>query len=161
LTSYITPVTTSADSGALFSCVVSNVAGSVTSANAMLTVQRDYRRQDSLALVAFYNSTGGPNWINKSNWLTTQPIDTWYGVFMNGNRVNEIAIIVENNLNGVLPSEIGNLTNLWNLNITGQKLLQGQIPKEIGNLTNLEHLYLMNCSITGKIPRSHFIISTL
>lgn len=149
---YITPATTIADSGALFSCMVSNVAGSATSANAILTVQRDYRRQDSLALVAFYNSTGGPNWINKSNWLTTQPIDTWYGVFMNGNRVNEIAIIVENNLNGVLPSEIGNLTNLWNLNITGQKLLQGQIPKEIGNLTNLEHLYLMNCSITGKIP---------
>jgi PKD repeat protein len=149
---YITPATTIADSGALFSCVASNVAGSVTSANAMLTVQRDYRKQDSLALVALYNSTGGPNWTNKTNWLSEQPIDVWFGVSATIYRVVEILIIGENNMNGTLPSEIGNLTNLNHLIISQQHLLHGQIPKEIGNLTNLEDLYLNNNSFTGRIP---------
>ena len=36
--SYTTPATTAADNGALFAVVVSNVAGSVTSNNAILTV---------------------------------------------------------------------------------------------------------------------------
>jgi hypothetical protein len=37
--SYTTPPTTAADNGALFAVIVSNVAGSVTSNNAVLTVQ--------------------------------------------------------------------------------------------------------------------------
>ena len=41
---YSLPAPTITDSGAVFSCVVSNSAGSVTSANATLTVQRNYRR---------------------------------------------------------------------------------------------------------------------
>ena len=35
--------------------------------------------QDSLALVALYNSTGGPNWTNNTNWLNG-PVSTWPGV---------------------------------------------------------------------------------
>ena len=31
---------------------------------------------DSLALVELYNSTGGPNWTNKTNWLNG-PVSTW------------------------------------------------------------------------------------
>jgi len=34
-----------------------------------------------------------------------------------------------------LPKEIGNLTNLTELNLTGNELTE--LPKEIGNLTNL------------------------
>ena len=35
--------------------------------------------QDSLALVALYNSTDGPNWTDNSNWLSGT-VDSWYGV---------------------------------------------------------------------------------
>ena len=35
--------------------------------------------QDSLALVALYNSTDGPNWTNDANWLTGS-VTTWYGI---------------------------------------------------------------------------------
>ena len=34
---------------------------------------------DSLALVALFDSTGGPNWIHKDRWLTGRA-STWEGV---------------------------------------------------------------------------------
>ena len=30
--------------------------------------------QDSLALVALYNSTNGANWTNNTNWMSTNPL---------------------------------------------------------------------------------------
>jgi len=44
--------------------------------------------QDSIALVNLYDSTGGPNWINHANWLTSAPVSTWYGVNVNAGRVS-------------------------------------------------------------------------
>ncbi|MBN1127683.1 MAG: immunoglobulin domain-containing protein [Chitinispirillaceae bacterium] len=70
-TSYTIASAAMTDSGAAFSCVVSNSGGSVTSNNAVLTVQRNLRRQDSPALVALYNSTGNPNWTNKAKGVST------------------------------------------------------------------------------------------
>ena len=35
---------------------------------------------DRQALVAIYNTTDGPNWIDNSNWLTGTPIGQWHGV---------------------------------------------------------------------------------
>lgn len=31
-------------------------------------------------LVAFYNATGGDNWINNTNWCSNRPLGEWYGV---------------------------------------------------------------------------------
>ena len=38
--------------------------------------------QDSLALVALYNSTNGPGWTDNSSWLTG-PASSWFGVEIN------------------------------------------------------------------------------
>jgi len=54
--------------------------------------------QDSLALVDLYNSTDGPNWYNNSGWLTG-PIENWFGIGLNGDRVNSVAL-GGNNLKG-------------------------------------------------------------
>ena len=35
---------------------------------------------DRAALVALYESTDGPNWVNSENWLTDAPLGEWYGV---------------------------------------------------------------------------------
>ncbi len=35
---------------------------------------------DRAALVALYNATDGPNWVNNGNWLTDAPLGDWYGV---------------------------------------------------------------------------------
>ena len=112
--------------------------------------------QDSLALVAFYNSTGGPNWNNNSNWLTG-PVSTWYGVTVEGERVIELGSAGNfsfNNLTGHLPIEIGDLTELQKL-VPGNNLgLSGVIPEEIGNLQNLRLLGIGNCALIGTIPNS-------
>jgi len=100
--------------------------------------------QDSLALVAFYNSTGGPDWTNHSGWLTG-PVNTWYGVTVEGNRVVELTLYM-NNLVGTIPQEIGILTGLKELKLGHDEGLGGEIPEEIGNLSLLEVFVVCNCS---------------
>ena len=129
------------------------------------TTTAQIHEQDSLALVAFYNSTGGPNWNNNSNWLTG-PVITWYGVTVEGDRVIELGSAGNfsfNNLTGHLPTEIGDLTELKKLVPGNNPGLSGVIPEEIGNLQNLRLLGIGNCSLmknlslrendlTGPIP---------
>jgi Leucine-rich repeat (LRR) protein len=108
------------------------------------------RQQDSLALVALYNSAGGINWTDKTNWLSSEPINTWHGVKVLNNRVTEVNLGF-NNLIGIIPREIGNLTNLQSLVLYNNQL-SGSIPAEIGNLTNLQSLTLYNSQLSGSIP---------
>ena len=60
-----------------FILVVLVLALSVCKPNAV-TAQVNVR--DSLALVALYNSTDGPNWYNHDNWLTSAPVKNWAGI---------------------------------------------------------------------------------
>ena len=62
-------------------------------------------------------------------------------------------ILEDNQLTGEIPSEIGNLTNLYELLLGGNDLT-GEIPSEIGNLTNLGRLWLSSNQFTGEIPES-------
>jgi Leucine-rich repeat (LRR) protein len=108
--------------------------------------------QDSLALVAFYNSTGGPNWDNNSGWLSG-PVSTWYGVTVEGDRVTELDI-GHNNLQDSIPIDIGNLTGLKMLIIGYEDGLIGSLPAEIGNLQSLIGLGIGSCLLTGSIPNT-------
>jgi Leucine-rich repeat (LRR) protein len=107
-------------------------------------------RQDSLALVTFYNSTNGDNWETKINWLSNQPVDTWYGVFVNSGRVRRI-VLRDNNLAGSISPEIGNLTDLRSINLR-QNHLTGSIPSQIGSLTKLDSLDIYHNQLTGELP---------
>jgi Leucine-rich repeat (LRR) protein len=57
----------------------------------------------------------------------------------------------DNELSGEIPSEIGNLMSLQALGLSWNQL-SGEIPSEIGNLTNLTRLYLHENQLTGSIP---------
>ena len=111
------------------------------------------RVQDSLALVALYKSTNGIEWWKKTNWLSSKPISTWYGVTLTNNRVTHIDLHW-NKLSGKIPPEIGYLTTLDSLNLSRNRL-KGSIPKEIGNL-HILHLYLSNNKLAGSIPKEIF-----
>jgi Leucine-rich repeat (LRR) protein len=117
------------------------------------------RQQDSLALVALYNSTGGANWTYKTNWLSTQPISTWYGVTLTNNRVTNLSL-PSNNLKGNIPQDISKLTMLIGLSANNNNL-GGKIPSEIGNLNNLNQLNLSNNQLTGTCPIEINEIKTL
>ena len=69
---------------------------------------------DREALVALYNATDGPNWETNENWLTDAPIGEWSGVTTNSDgRVSELNLH-SGGLNGEIPPELGNLTDLRN-----------------------------------------------
>lgn len=105
--------------------------------------------QDSLALVALYNSTNGVTWTNNTNWLTG-PISTWFGVAIEDERVKYVEL-ANNNLDGAIPPEIGDLTFLKTLHLDNNRL-SDPIPSEIGNLDSLYYLHLDNNGLRGSVP---------
>ena len=104
------------------------------------------------ALVAFYNSTNGPNWTDHTNWLENNQPSTWYGVYVENGHVVVIDFLA-NRLSGSIPAEIGNLPNLEYLCLFHNQLT-GSIPPQLGNLSNLDILYLTGNQFTGSIPSS-------
>ena len=126
-------------------------------------------------LATLYHSTGGPNWIDKDNWLTELPLADWYGVeeddegrvtaldlhynALRGEIPPELGdlaslkqfIAWSNDLTGQIPPELGSLASLQTLYLSGNGLT-GEIPPELGNLGNLDSLYLGYNSLTGEIP---------
>ncbi|KAL5768304.1 hypothetical protein ACOSQ2_015087 [Xanthoceras sorbifolium] len=65
-----------------------------------------------------------------------------------------------NKFTGIIPRNIGNLSLLQELYLDTNDL-KGSIPPEIGNLHNLKVLSLHNNSLTGLIPSTIFNISKL
>ena len=128
-------------------------------AAAMSTLaQAQVTEQDSLALVALYDATDGPNWNTNTNWLTG-PVETWHGVSVSGDRVTEVTLL-ENQLSGAIPPELGHLDKLQTLNLSNQQL-SGTIPPELGALKNLRTLFLKNTLLTGPIPPALGTLSQL
>ena len=79
------------------------------------------------SLVALYHHTDGPGWFKADNWLSGDPCGTgkyicgqscggWYGVHCHGPDGHVRMLKLANNgLNGVLPTELGNLQELGSL----------------------------------------------
>jgi len=109
------------------------------------------------------------------HWGTDLPISFWDGVTVNTDgRVIQLDLSCRQ-LHGPIPAEIGNLTELYELNLLSNALtgnippelceltaltslylsgnqLSGSIPAEVGNLTTLTELYLSQNQLSGKIP---------
>ena len=102
------------------------------------------------ALAVLYTATNGDNWTNKANWLTDRDIATWHGVGVSNGRVLRLDL-VDNNLTGQIPVELGNLTGLIELSLDHNQL-SGFIPPELGHLDNLRELHLVRNKLTGPIP---------
>ena len=106
---------------------------------------------DRAALIALYDATGGANWTNRTNWLSDEPLEHWYGVTTDDDgRVTQL-LLRENNLNGPIPAAVGNLTGLVRLDFQGNQL-SGSIPGSLGNLSNLEQLRLYDNQLSGSVP---------
>ena len=107
---------------------------------------------DRAALVALYEATDGPNWVNSENWLTDAPLGEWYGVGTDADgRVRRLWLL-RNGLSGLIPPELGRLSRLFRLALMFNVELTGSIPPELGSLSRLRELYLFANGLTGTIP---------
>ena len=113
-------------------------------------------------LIALYETTDGPNWLNSDNWLTDAPLGEWYGVDTDASgRVVRLDLVgmwdsensqqLRHGLSGPIPAELGGLANLETLSL-GNNELTGPIPAELGGLANLEGLWLNSNQLSGPIP---------
>lgn len=103
------------------------------------------------ALVRLFEATGGESWNLSDNWLSDRPVGEWFGVSTNSDgRVTELTLRY-NILDGELPAELANLTELRVLSL-GNTGLRGGISKELGNLSNLVELWLWGNEFSGEIP---------
>ena len=109
--------------------------------------------QDRAALVALYRAAGGDDWIDRTNWLSDEPLGTWYGVQTEGGRVVHLDLCGPggNNLRGSIPAELGDLTALEELRLSNN-FLTGPIPPALGRLNALEVLRLSNNALGGPVP---------
>lgn len=118
-------------------------------ASATIAVKKIPPEKD--VLVALYNATDGPHWYNNSGWLEDNEIGAWHGVETNDSgRVTAIGL-VRNNLTGVIPPDLGRLTNLESLSLRDNDL-SGSIPAELGDLAELDSLDLSYNQLTGELP---------
>ena len=108
-------------------------------------------RPEVVPLRALYESTNGPAWHRRDNWLTDAPVETWHGVTVDsGGRVIGLDLR-QNNLTGEIPPDLGNLAHLKLLLLENNDLT-GTIPRELGSLASLERLQLQENGLTGGIP---------
>ena len=106
---------------------------------------------DRNTLIAFYEMTGGPDWTDRTNWLSNAPLDEWHGVTTDADGKVTRLELNENNLRGMLPVELGQLGNLAVLDL-GDNHLSGDMPTSIGQLTLLESLNLEGNQLAGDLP---------
>eukprot|EP00903_Cladosiphon_okamuranus_P009444 g9004.t1 len=77
---------------------------------------------DRAALEVLFDATGGPSWKTNAGWGTSAPIGEWYGVTVDGvGRVLKLKL-QQNNLNGPIPSSLGNLRALTKLDLSWTQL---------------------------------------
>ncbi|TRX60187.1 PKD domain-containing protein [Fulvivirga sp. M361] len=114
--------------------------------------------KDSLALVALYDSTGGESWVANTNWKQG-PVNTWNGITTVNDRVTEISL-PSNNLQGRIPSRLGELDSLKDLELN-INALSGEIPIELADLSVLEVLNFFNNELQGEVPKALESLSKL
>ena len=119
-----------------------SAAGTTTPSPTPATTERG-------ALVALYEATDGANWVENENWLTDEPLATWYGVVTDSSgSVTELDLSA-NGLRGTIP----NLSALSDLSVLdlGQNALTGPIP-DLSAHTELTRLDLGLNDLSGSIP---------
>ena len=109
---------------------------------------------DRAALLSLYAITRGSDWNNNTNWSSNKPIGEWHGVSTDETGRVTSLLLGNNNLNGSIPSSMGNLSKLKSLSLHDNRL-SGSVPSSMGNLSSLTGLSLKgNAGLSGPLPQS-------
>ena len=85
------------------------------------------------------------------NWNPNNPMDEWEGIRVARPYAVVSLELEQRDLTGIIPPELGQLTELEELNLSGN-WLTGIIPPELGRLDDLELLDLSYNLLTGSLP---------
>ena len=121
---------------------------------------------DSLALVAYYESTNGDQWIDNSGWLTEAPVYSWVGIEEVANVAGDgepadwrvtVIDMPRNNMTvpGPLPAALADLEFLEDFK-ADVNLHIGGLPPELANLSRLQFLLVRTNLFTGEVDWSAF-----
>ena len=120
--------------------VLSNGLRSAPAAQPEATAMRE-----RAALTALYDATGGQDWKTNDGWLSDEPLDQWLRVTTDEDgRVTSLDV-GSNQLNGEIPTELGDISNLKLLFINDNNL-SGALPKSLTGLSGLESFRFHNNS---------------
>lgn len=118
-------------------------------------------REECEALEIFFESTEGHRWNRQRGWLASNQPCGWYGIQCNSKEwplnITKI-ILLDNNVGGRLPVELGRLTELTHLVIENvsqggfRNFLGGTLPPGLSTLQKLEVLRLSRNEIVGDLP---------
>ena len=110
---------------------------------------------DRRPLLALYRAAGGESWENK--WDTDFPVDDWHGVRTNeDDRVTELDLS-DNGLGGEIEEiteEIGKLSYLETLDLSGNPDLSGELPSDLMELENLRTLDIQNTGLCAPLDEA-------
>ncbi|KAM4126248.1 hypothetical protein ACB094_01G373500 [Castanea mollissima] len=105
---------------------------------------------DNQGLLSFKNDLQN----TPTSWVGADPCGgSWELIDCTNLRVTSI-ILISMGLSGKLTSEISQLSELQILDLSYNKNITGQLPSSIGNLSKLVNLNLIGCSFSGLIPDS-------
>ena len=133
-----------------------DLQGGIIGGSAVLSLndQVSCAPRDRAALEALYHATGGTSWTNRTNWLSTKPLDEWYGVTVDNNGCVTNLDLSNNQLTGTLPLQLGYLVNLEELVLSGNQLTN-ILPPSLTNLVALKKFrYHLNYGLCAQADTS-------
>ena len=98
----------------------------------------------------FHDQTQGDMWEENSGWNTEEDLNNWHGVQTQDGKVSVLAL-PDNRLSGEAPEALkclGGLEKLGELDLSGNSDLEGALPQELENLDNLRVLDIRCTEIT-------------
>ncbi|KAJ6823579.1 receptor kinase-like protein Xa21 [Iris pallida] len=90
-----------------------------------------------------------------------EPLDWSFLTSLSNCTILEFLVISDNNLGGLLPKSIANISATLKRLIMGDNSIEGSIPPEIGNLVSLDYFDLGPNMLSGHIPASIGLLKNL
>jgi hypothetical protein len=105
-----------------------------------------------LAVLIIYTTMDGLNWHQGANWWENALFCGWFGVGCVFVETISSLRLPENGLKGSLPTEIGYLESLRDLDLHGNSEMTGSLPSEIAAMTALDSLDISGSPMGGPVP---------